>query len=163
MQKKPTKEELYELYYTEEMGMWSIAKKLGIGGESIRRLMKKYGFKTRSKEECYRTKFFRNSHKNRNFPVGKEHHWWKGGRIIKNGYWFIQMPDHPKALQGYVAEAILVAERFLGRHLTQEERVIHLNRNGLDDTPYNLYVCGDISEQVKLTHKEFDLPLSNIL
>src|SRR3990167_3218596 len=47
---------------------------------------------------------------------GKNHHHWKGGRVITvRGYIWIRRPNHPDALStGYIYEHRLVAEKKLG-------------------------------------------------
>ena len=50
-------------------------------------------------------------------------------------------PDHPRALQGYVLEHLLVAERALGRHIDQCHPVHHVNKDRNDNRPTNLVIC----------------------
>lgn len=70
---------------------------------------------------------------------GKNHWHWKGGRTKSQGYIFIRKPIHPYAKQcGYVAEHRLVMEKILGRYLTKNEWVHHINRIRDDNRPENL-------------------------
>lgn len=56
-------------------------------------------------------------------------------------YVLVHNPKHPRATgTGYVPEQILVAEKTLGRYLTPDEEVRHLNGNTQDNTPSNLEV-----------------------
>lgn len=159
-----TKKILYEMYYTKEMGTTSIAKLFNTGVGEIKKLMEKYKFKLRSHKEACRTKYFLSSRPDNLKRYRREkHHNWKGGRVQKNGRWHILKPDHIRALQGYVSEEVLVAEILLGRGLKKGEIVAHINRNGLDNSPYNLYVCKDMVEFRTICIMEFDLPYSNIL
>lgn len=54
---------------------------------------------------------------------------WRGGVTYhKKGYLMRRVPDHPRARSSpYVFEHILVMEARLGRYLTAEENVHHLN------------------------------------
>lgn len=60
---------------------------------------------------------------------GPAHQAWKGGRT-KNaqGYWMVKSHDHPaKNCNSYVYEHRLVMEAELGRYLTADENVHHIN------------------------------------
>jgi flagellar basal body rod protein FlgC len=51
----------------------------------------------------------------------------------------VQQPNHPNANEkGYVQEHRLVVEKFIGRYLTKEEVVHHINANKEDNTIKNL-------------------------
>ena len=68
-----------------------------------------------------------------------KHPSWKGGRRISaNGYIEIRVKDHPRNRGGYVFEHILVMERMIGRYLTKEEVVHHINQNKQDNRVENL-------------------------
>jgi len=71
---------------------------------------------------------------------GKKHHKWKGGRIVSpDGYILLLRPDHHLARKnGYVREHRLVMEEKLGRDLTKEEVVDHINEVRDDNHPDNL-------------------------
>jgi len=75
---------------------------------------------------------------------GPAHHAWKGGRSV-NPAGYVQMwvaPDDPMASMawttGYVPEHRLVMARALGRTLTREETVHHVNGNIQDNRLANL-------------------------
>lgn len=62
-----------------------------------------------------------------------------------NGYAMTYMPEHHAAYaNGYVYDHVLEAEKMLGRRLTDEEVVHHIDRNRSNNRPDNLMVfdCG---------------------
>jgi hypothetical protein len=73
---------------------------------------------------------------------GKNNPAWKGGAVINwAGYRMVRCPGHPRAKKGggaYVREHILVMEKHLGRYLTKDEDVHHINGDKLDNRIENL-------------------------
>jgi len=68
---------------------------------------------------------------------------WKGGkyRDKRDGYIFVRDLQHPfKRSDGYILEHRLVMENILGRYLTPDEDVNHLNGKKDDNRPENLRV-----------------------
>jgi hypothetical protein len=56
-------------------------------------------------------------------------------------YVLVYDPKHPKSVaEGYVPEQILVAEERIGRRLTPDEDVRHINGNTRDNRPSNLEI-----------------------
>ena len=68
---------------------------------------------------------------------------WKGGRFVTlYGYILIYMPSHPKCTnRGYISEHRLVMEQKIGRYLTKDDIVHHLNGVRDDNRPENLDIC----------------------
>lgn len=80
------------------------------------------------------------------YPDGRfadKHPRWKGGVRQHQGYKQIYNPYHFRATKTnpYVFEHILVAEQTLGRNLTKDEVVHHINGDKQDNHPENLEVC----------------------
>ena len=85
---------------------------------------------------------------------GPLHPRWEGGRTKKNGYVYVWKPGHAEATKkGYVLEHRLVAEEMLGRPLSGQEHVHHLNRDRGDNRPENLSIL-QVSEHASLHGKE---------
>jgi len=64
---------------------------------------------------------------------------WRGGRIKNDGYVLIHSPNHPHAdRQGYVREHRLIMEEMIGRYLTPQEYVHHINGIPDDNHKENL-------------------------
>lgn len=71
-----------------------------------------------------------------------------------NGYRIIHLPEHHRSMtndcwKGYVYEHIVVAEKYLGRKLTENEVVHHLDGNRSNNDTANLLVL-ERSQHVKL-------------
>lgn len=85
--------------------------------------------------------------KNHNKPA-------KRGQFIHSGYVYVLAPsDHPfPTNKKYIKRCRLVAEQVIGRYLTHEEQVHHINMQRDDDDPKNLQVMM-LSEHNKLHRK----------
>lgn len=87
---------------------------------------------------------------------GEGHPEWKGGRLInKDGYVEIYSPDHPHGRKHtpYVLEHRLVMENHLGRYLTKEEVVHHVNGVKDDNRIENLELFATNGEHLAETLK----------
>lgn len=78
---------------------------------------------------------------------------WRGGRKLDgDGYVQLWMPGHPEAdRHGYVREHRIVMARTLGRPLSSEEVVDHINGVKDDNRPENLRVFPNNAEHLKTT------------
>ena len=85
-------------------------------------------------KECY-VKWLPNTLKAHKNPS------WKGGRVTTHeGYIRKYMPEHPNSNHQYILEHRFVMEKKLGRYLTKNEIVHHLNGIRDDNRPENLHV-----------------------
>lgn len=85
--------------------------------------------------------------------TGERNSVWKGGRKIDAGGYILRLrPNHPHARRsGYVLEHRLVIEESIGRYLTPDEIVHHVNRNKTDNRLENLQVMSE-AEHILLHH-----------
>ena len=95
---------------------------------------------------------------------------WVGGEIKMGDYWYIWNPYHPRAnVRHYVKRAIVIAEKYLGRFINQEEIIHHINCKKDDDRPENLYLFENESKhrsfhiKFERLHKPLPKLKSNIL
>ena len=71
---------------------------------------------------------------------------WKGGAFIRDGYKFIMAKNHPyKNNFGYVREHRLIMEKHLGRKLTSEDIVHHINGVKTDNRIENLQIMSRLA------------------
>lgn len=85
--------------------------------------------------------------KGRNFKRENNSHW-KGGIIKAHNYIYIYQPKHPFPNQDkrYVFEHRLIAEKYLNRYLTKQERIHHINEIKDDNRIENLYLFSTSGE-----------------
>lgn len=87
--------------------------------------------------------------------VGDKHPCWKGGKILRSGYIYIKVYNHPMSgKQGYYAEHRLIFEKHIGRYLKKEEVVHHKNGIITDNRLCNLELFETKGQHTKLAHPE---------
>lgn len=76
-------------------------------------------------------------------------------RIQRSGYWYVFRKDHPRSnKQGYIAEHRLVMEKSIGRFLSPEEAVHHINHIRTDNHIENLKLFSSRGLHTKHGHPE---------
>ncbi len=69
---------------------------------------------------------------------------WKGGEVICGNRVRLFIPSHPRSNQnGYVSKSIFIAENVLGKPLTINAIVHHIDENPLNNNNDNLVICQD--------------------
>lgn len=118
----------------EGLQHWKVAEELNIQRRQVSELCKKFGIKTQ-----------------RSGPrSGDGHTNWKGGRVSRDGYIYIYMPDHPNAIKaGYVLEHRLVMESHIGRILDKKEVVHHKDQDSSNNQIDNLELFSSNAEHLK--------------
>jgi hypothetical protein len=80
----------------------------------------------------------------------------KGRLLISRGYFVLYIPTHPfSTKRGYVLEHRLVMEKILGRYLSKDEEVHHINGTKTDNRIENLQLISP-SDHMKLHMKGND-------
>ena len=97
--------------------------------------------------------------------IGKKGANWQGGkkRITMYGYVLIYSPNHPNRDKNTrcVLEHRLVVEKFIGRYLTKEEVVHHINENKSDNRIENLMLFKNLKEHSSFHSKIKQFGITN--
>jgi len=133
------KKELVDMIEIQKLQQWKVAEILGVHKATVLRWCKLWNIK------CQRT----------GPRGGDQHHAWKGGTKIVNGYKYVYMPNHLNCTKNkYVLEHRLVMEKKLGRLLHKKEIVHHIDGNPLNNIPENLDLFSMTNE-----HRAYELLL----
>lgn len=84
-------------------------------------------------------------------PLDREHNG-RPARLDQRGYVLVWQPDYPgaiPALKGWVYEHRLIASKVIGRPLTRDEQVDHINRDKQDNRPKNLQILDQFGHAAK--------------
>lgn len=168
--------ELRHLYWDMGLSGKEIASLLGCSPAAVSMRMKASGIKTRHASsyppsELQREAWVKNgknlSSRPKAIAARKENGKKNKGRRKRTDYEFgghekkrsdgyikVYVPNHPNCTaDGYVMKHILVIERSIGRYLTEEECVHHINHIRDDNRPENLMLM-TISEHMSMHMKE---------
>lgn len=140
-----------------------IAKEFGTDHCTISRKCRKCGFITPTKSESAKNVWKNHRHPNlgkrgpesymygRSMPeetkrkiadtmtADKNYHWSGGRKLHSDGYILVYQPLHPmRDANGFVLEHRLVYEKYVGRYLSSEEIIHHVNGNKTDNRIENL-------------------------
>jgi hypothetical protein len=98
------------------------------------------------------------------FMTGDKSHRWRGGKkISKGGYIYIFQREHPHSTKnGYVLEHRLLMEKKIGRYLTKEEVVHHINSNTKDNRIENLELFSNQGEHLSYHNTNGRTPMTLI-
>ena len=131
---------LYHEYVELKKSLSQIRREYGFCMNTIKRWMHYHNIKIRQLNNPIVSE--QQSHKMEENPK------WKG-YCNNNGYIYIYKAKHPNANKnGQISEHRYIAEKKIGRLLTDDDVVHHINGKRSDNRPKNLFVCS------KEEHKE---------
>ncbi|KKL98075.1 hypothetical protein LCGC14_1828020 [marine sediment metagenome] len=142
-----SQENLKKLYIDLKLSLSAIGKLFNIGTGTVQRRLRKLGVTTRTLKEAQLLRGEANS--------GINNPSYKNGRTQngKDGYVFILKPKHPRAIQGYVREHLLVWEEANGKPLPEGWVIHHLNGIKHDNRPENLVALTSMKHSLVLNAK----------
>jgi transposase-like protein len=119
-------QQVVRLYCDDELSQTAIGERLGMSQAVVSRILRSHGIQPRNRK-----------------ATGARHGNWRGGRAKVNGYWHIKLTtgnpyEQMRNSQGYVMEHRLVMAEALGRPLTPNETVHHINGDKGDNRLENL-------------------------
>lgn len=155
---------LEDAYTNRKLAMGKIAKEVGCSPATVLKYLQRLNIPIRTSSEAQKGKklapwlieVIRNRETGKVLSIEtkrkiseshKRGHYrsphWNGGKRTGRSDKYIQIykPDHPfSSKEGYVMEHRLVMEQKIGRYLTKEEIVHHVNKTRTDNHPDNLRI-----------------------
>lgn len=124
--------------YTDGESSYQIAERFNVTALAVRKGLVKRGIYIRSKKEAMALAIKQNRRASRK---GEKHPNWAGRPVKIGKYLFRHLRNHPRASsRGYVPEAVIVAEKEIGRRLADNEMVHHIDKIPTNNDPSNLKV-----------------------
>lgn len=144
----PSDEKIVELYVKEKKSCKDICRIYGLSSNSSSNIgirLKKLGVEIRK-------------------DAGKNHHNWKGGKIIKgDGYIGIWNPQHVRAdNQGYVYEHTLIYEQEKGILPNDKQIIHHIDMDKSNNSIENLYLFESSKEHI-ISHRSLEKLVKDLL
>ena len=126
------KEWAVEQYVLLQKSIHQIRRETGLGYNTIKRWLHRYGIIIRQDDEIVRNQ--------KSLKLTNNPHW--KGKRNNNGYKYIYYPKHPLAPKsGYINEHRFILEQSLGRILEPEEWVHHIDMDKVNNNLTNLIIC----------------------
>ena len=106
-----------------------------------------------------------------NPPVGEKvkyrHGLCKENKVWRGGYVFLYRPDHPSSRNvppdyGYIAEHRMIIENQLGRQLTKNEPIHHIDGRKDNNDPENLLYC-ETRKEHNYVHKKMEIFVEKLI
>lgn len=144
----PSDEKIIKLYVDDKKSCKEICRMYGLSENSSSNIgirLKKLGISIRK-------------------DAGKNHHNWKGGKIIKgDGYIGIWNPSHERSdKQGYVYEHTLVYENYNGVLPSDGEVIHHIDMDKSNNDIKNLYLFKNAKEHA-ISHRSLEKIVKTLL
>jgi len=140
---------LYKKYILEGKSKRGIALDTGYSPTTILSKLHKYNIKLRTVSQTNALRIHTENTRKK-MSLAK----YRGGKSYVKGYIYVSNNKHPyRNSLGKIAEHRLVMENYLGRYLTKEEVVHHINGIKDDNRIENLMLIKNLSEHMVLHNK----------
>lgn len=141
----PTKEMLIEEYVNKQLPMTQISAEHNYSTGTIFNYLNKYGIKRRTevtaltKQKMSKARVGKPTWNKGKCGYSKASEYGGHKKKGSDGYIKVYVPNHPLSTKdGYVMEHILIMEKHIGRYITRDEAVHHINHVRDDNRIENL-------------------------